>query len=97
MDPTHLASGGSTDMGNVSQVIPSVHGGMSVRNSKAVPHHPDFATDAASPEADEAALDGAGVLALTILDAALDPSLRAELLEQQAAREPGATTVSLQA
>ncbi|MDR6987499.1 amidohydrolase [Paenarthrobacter nitroguajacolicus] len=97
VDPTPVFGGGSSDMGNVSQVIPSVHGMVVVRNSAAVPHHPDFTADAASPEADAAVLDGATVLALTVLDAALDPSLRAELLEAQASREPGATMVSLQA
>lgn len=97
VDTTPVFGGGSSDMGNVSQVIPSVHGMVVVRNSTAVPHHPNFTADAASPEADEAVLDGATVLALTILDAALDPSLRAELLELQASREPGATTASLEA
>ncbi|MGF6832342.1 amidohydrolase [Paenarthrobacter sp. TE4293] len=97
VEPTPVFGGGSSDMGNVSQVIPSVHGMVVVRNSAAVPHHPDFTADAASPEADAAVLDGATVLALTVLDAALDPSLRAELLEAQASREPGATMVSLQA
>jgi amidohydrolase len=97
VDTTPVFGGGSSDMGNVSQVIPSVHGMIVVRNSTAVPHHPGFTADAASPEADDAVLDGATVLALTILDTALDPSLRAELLELQAAREAGATTVSLQA
>jgi len=97
VDRTPVFGGGSTDMGNVSQVVPAVHGMVTVRNSSAVPHHPAFTADAASPEADQAVLDGATVLALTVLDAALDPSLRAELLGLQASREPGATTVSLEA
>jgi hypothetical protein len=83
-------------MGNVSQVIPSVHGMVVVRNSTALPHHPNFTADAISPEANDVVLDGATVIALTVLDAALDPALRAELLELQASREAGATTVSLE-
>lgn len=97
VDTTPIFGGGSSDMGNVSQVVPSVHGMVVVRNSAAVPHHPDFTAAAISPEADEAILDGATVLALTVLDAALDTSLRAELLELQAARVPDATTVTLEA
>lgn len=70
---------------------------MVVRNSTAVPHHPNFTADGITPEADDAVLDGATVLALTVLDAALDTQLRAELLQFQDARQPGATTVTLEA
>ncbi|SDW58581.1 amidohydrolase [Arthrobacter sp. yr096] len=97
VDTTPIFGGGSSDMGNVSQVVPSVHGMVVVRNSTAVPHHPDFTADAITPEADQAVLDGATVLAWTILDAALDTGLRAELLELQEARRPGATTATLEA
>ncbi|MFK0009430.1 amidohydrolase [Paenarthrobacter sp. NPDC090520] len=97
VDHTPIFGGGSSDMGNVSQVLPSVHGMVVVRNSTAVPHHPDFTADAITPEADDAVVDGATVLALTVLDAALDPALRSELLELQASREPGATTSTLEA
>ncbi|MDR2254947.1 MAG: amidohydrolase [Arthrobacter sp.] len=97
VDNTPSYGGGSTDMGNVSQVVPTVHGMVAVRGSQAVPHHPDFAADAISAGADDAVVDGAAVLALTALDVALNPSLRASLLEQQAARGAGATTITLQA
>ncbi|PRB43385.1 peptidase M20 [Arthrobacter sp. MYb23] len=97
VDTTPVFGGGSSDMGNVSQVVPSVHGMVVVRNSTAVPHHPDFTADAITPEADQAVLDGAAVLALTVLDAALDATLRNELLELQGGRRPGATTVTLEA
>ncbi|MFJ6535051.1 amidohydrolase [Paenarthrobacter sp. NPDC091711] len=97
VDSTPVFGGGSSDMGNVSQVLPSVHGMVVVRNSTAVPHHPDFTADAITPEADQAVLDGATVLALTVLDAALDTALRNELLELQGGRRPGATTVTLEA
>jgi hypothetical protein len=67
-----------------------VHRMVVVGNSTAVPHHPNFTADAISPEAKDAVLDGATVMALTALDAALDPALRAGLLELQASvkREP---------
>ncbi|WP_029088232.1 amidohydrolase [Brevibacterium album] len=88
--------GGSTDMGNVSQAVPSVHGMIWLRESQSVPHTVGFTADAVSPSGDEAALDGAKALALTALDAALDPELRAELLRLQAEREPGSTTAVLE-
>ncbi len=97
VNPEPVYGGGSTDMGNVSQVVPSVHGMIAIRNSKAVPHHPDFAADAASPEADESVIDGALVIARTALEAAINPALRAELLELKAARTPGDTTIPLTA
>ncbi|MCD4853337.1 amidohydrolase [Arthrobacter sp. AK01] len=97
VDHTPVFGGGSSDMGNVSQVIPSVHGMVVVRNSSAVPHHPDFTAAAITPEADDAVIDGATVLALTILDAALDPQLRSGLMELQASRQPGATRLTLEA
>ena len=97
VDHTPLFGGGSTDMGNVSQVLPALHGMVSVRNSTAVPHHPGFTAAASSAEGDQMVIDGATVMALTVLDAALDPALRAELLELQAAREPGATRNTLAA
>jgi amidohydrolase len=97
VDPSPIFGGGSTDMGNVSQVVPTVHGMIAVRNSKAVPHHPDFAADAITPEADDAVVEGATVIALTVLDAALTPELRAQLLQAQAMRQSGATMVTLQA
>ncbi|MEO5318192.1 hypothetical protein PV761_06365 [Arthrobacter sp. CC3] len=57
--------GGSSDVGDVSQVVPSVHVMVVVRNSTAVPHHPGLTADAV--------LDGGTVVAPTVLDAALDP------------------------
>jgi amidohydrolase len=89
-------NGGSTDMGNVSQVVPSIHPTIGVLGSTAAPHHPDFAADAATPAGDRAALDGATLLAWTVLDAALDPEIRADLLRRRAERPAGATRVSLE-
>jgi amidohydrolase len=86
------AVGGSTDMGNVSQVVPSIHPAIAVRGSVAAPHTEGFAADAVSPEADEAIIDAAIGLAWAAITAALTPASRADLLARQAARRPGATT-----
>ena len=89
--------GGSTDMGNVSQVVPSIHGMVAVLGSDAVPHNPDFTAAAASPEGDQAVLDGATLVAWTVIDAALTPETRSDLQRRRQDRPAGATRVTLQA
>ena len=78
-------------MGNVSQVVPSIHPAIAVLGSTAIPHNADFADAAASPAADAAILDGATALAWTVLDIALDTEVRGELLRLQAERPEGFT------
>lgn len=94
--PPAGGGGGSSDMGNVTQVVPGLHPMISVLGATAVPHHPDFAAVAATPAADDAIVDGATALAWTVLDAALTPEVRADLLARQAARPDGATRVTLE-
>ena len=70
----------STDMGNVSLALPSIHPAIGVDSLPAVNHQPEFAAACATPAADQAVYDGAVAMAWTMLDAASDPSLRARLL-----------------
>ncbi len=65
-DPRDLLTAGSTDMGNVSHVVPTAHPKLAI--GAQAPHSRAFAAAAASPAADAAVLDGAKVLALTALD-----------------------------
>lgn len=95
LTPAAGFSGGSTDMGNVSQTVPALHGMVSIPGQDAVPHHPDFAAAAATPAAEASILDGAIALAWTILDVALDPAARGDLLGRRAARPAGATRETL--
>lgn len=81
----------STDMGNVSQAVPSIHPMIGVMGSTAAPHTAAFAVDAISPGADEAIIDGAYGLAAAIVDLATDKDARAAVLELQRTRAPGAT------
>jgi amidohydrolase len=92
-----LMGGGSTDMGNVSQVVPSIHPMMSFLGEEAVPHNPGFTAAAVSPAADQAVLDAATVLALTVVDVATDDALRADLLDRTARRPAGATRITIEA
>lgn len=89
-------SGGSTDMGNVSQVVPAIHPHVAFRGRDEVPHNPAFAEAARSEAADEAVLDAATALAWTVLDAALSPEIRTELRRRCTARLAGSTRVTLQ-
>jgi amidohydrolase len=76
-----LMNRASTDMGNVSQVIPAIHPYIGIDSLPAVNHQPEFAAAAASPAADRAAMQGALALALTVLDIASDESARRRLID----------------
>jgi len=70
----------STDMGNISLVIPSIHPGLSLECYPVVNHQPEFAAACATPVADRAAIEGAIAMAWTAIDAATDPAVRERLL-----------------
>ena len=64
------ASGGSSDMGNVSQVVPSIHPMLRIACGDAVNHQKAFAAATLTPSGDEAIRDGALTMAYTIIDMA---------------------------
>ncbi len=68
---------GSTDMGNVSHRVPSIHPMLAAAPHNVVIHNPEFARWAGSEMGDAAALDGAKSLALTAYDFLSDGDLRA--------------------
>ena len=78
LSPEHLGGAGSTDMGNVSYRVPSIHPMLACAPPNVVIHNPEFAHWAGSETGDAAALDGAKALALTAADFLLDDALRAE-------------------
>jgi amidohydrolase len=59
---------GSTDMGNVSHRVPSIHPMMAVAPAGVIIHNAEFARWAASDKGDAAVIDGAKALAMTALD-----------------------------
>jgi amidohydrolase len=61
---------GSTDMGNVTQVLPGIHPVIGVDAGGATVHQRAFAAAAAGPSADRAVVDGAIMLARTIVQLA---------------------------
>jgi amidohydrolase len=70
----------STDMANVSLVVPTIHPLMAIESNGSVNHQPEFASACATPSADAAVIDGALALAWTAIDAASTPALRDRLL-----------------
>jgi amidohydrolase len=77
---------GSTDMGNVSLALPSIHPTIGIDSLPAVNHQPEFTTRCATPAADQAVVDGAVAMAWTAIDAAADQALRERLLAGPARR-----------
>jgi amidohydrolase len=70
----------STDMGNVSHEVPSIHPFVGVESNGAVPHQAAFADACATPSADQAVFDGALGMALTVIDMATDEAIKGRLL-----------------
>lgn len=68
--------GGSTDLGNVSQVVPCIQPQLAVAPEEVAPHTPQFAAAAVSPWAEEVLRTAAKALALTGLDVLADGALR---------------------
>ncbi len=67
---------GSTDMGNVSHRVPSIHPMIACAPSNVVIHNPEFTKWAGSDKGDEAVLDGAKAMAMTAIDYFNDADLR---------------------
>jgi amidohydrolase len=78
--PPGFNSGASTDMGNVSQVIPTMHPAIRVDSGGAVNHQPEFTACCGAPTGDQAVLDGALALACTVIDIATLTGQRDRLL-----------------
>lgn len=77
-----LSVGGSTDMGNVSQLIPSIHPKLGLGDESLRLHTREFQAAARGEAGDAAVVDGAILLAQTVVDASTDAQLRATLIEE---------------
>jgi metal-dependent amidase/aminoacylase/carboxypeptidase family protein len=74
-------SGGSTDMGNISQVIPSLHPWLSIPGADVPIHSHAFAALADSPEAYGVMFEAATALAWTVAAAASTPAQRERFIK----------------
>jgi amidohydrolase len=81
LDPRldHVSVVGSTDMGNVSHLVPSIHPMIKVSPLQVSIHTPEFAGYARADEGDRAVLDGAKAMAMTVADLWLRPDVLAEV------------------
>jgi amidohydrolase len=70
----------STDMANVSLVVPAIHPLLGLETHGAVNHQPEFTAACVGDSADAVLIDGAVALCLTALDAADTPAIRERLL-----------------
>jgi len=77
-----LTMAGSTDMGNVSHRVPSIHPMISSAPAHVTIHNAEFAKYAGSEMGDQAVLDGAKALAMTAIDFLCDAELRAQTRAQ---------------
>ena len=66
---------GSSDIGNVSQIVPTIHPHVPIGDGIHI-HTPGFAVAAGSERGGEAVLEGARAMALTAIDLCLLPELR---------------------
>lgn len=84
--PQTERAAGSTDMGNVSLALPSLHPFIGIDSLPAVNHQPEFTAHCITPAADKALIDGALALAWTAIDMATDAPLRSRLIQRTPAQ-----------
>lgn len=77
---------GSTDMGNVSTIVPSLHPFLAITDRETPGHTHEFAAMAVTPRALETMRVAAKALGLTALDVLADPSIAKRAWEKHNAR-----------
>jgi amidohydrolase len=70
----------STDMGNLSLAVPSIHPWIGIHSTPAVNHQREFAAHCVTRDADQALEDGALAMAWTCIDLATRRSVREDLI-----------------
>lgn len=76
------SSFGSSDMGNVSQLVPGIHPSVAIAPPRVLGHSPEFAAAAASEAGLRGLLDSAKALAMTVVDLVADPGTLARAGEE---------------
>jgi amidohydrolase len=71
----------STDMGNISYAIPSIHPMIGINSLPAGNHQPEFTAHCVTAEADKAVIEGALAMAWTCIDIAGDAAVRNRLMQ----------------
>jgi len=73
---------GSTDMGNVSQLVPSIHPFVAIAPVAVIAHSPQFALATASEDGIQGLIDAAKALAMTVVDLAASPEIVSKVREE---------------
>jgi len=73
---------GSSDMGNVSQLVPSIHPFVAIAEKEIIVHSPQFASAAASEAGIKGLFDAAKALAMTIVDLVANPETVTRVKEE---------------
>ncbi|MFH1485683.1 MAG: M20 family metallopeptidase [Chloroflexota bacterium] len=73
---------GSTDMGNVSVLVPSIHPSVAIAPTTVLGHSTEFAQAAASPEGQKGLLDAAKAMAMTAVDLLAKPETMARVRDE---------------
>jgi len=73
---------GSTDMGNVSQLVPSIHPHVAITEEEILIHSPEFALAAASEAGIKGMLDAAKAVAMTVVDLVANPETLTKVKEE---------------
>ena len=77
-----LKSMGSTDMGNVSQLVPAIHPSIAIAPTSVCNHSPEFAAAAASEQGHQALLTAAAAMSMTAAELLGQPELLAKVKEE---------------
>jgi metal-dependent amidase/aminoacylase/carboxypeptidase family protein len=77
---------GSTDMGNVSQIVPGIHPAIAIAPPDVPIHTTDFRDIAASESGHKGLMDSAKALAMTGIDVLLDTELRKSMRDEFAGK-----------
>jgi amidohydrolase len=75
-DPRIKMNRASTDLGNISKVIASIHPYIGVNSGAAVNHQKEFAAACITADADQAVLDASKAMAMTLVEIAANTELR---------------------
>ena len=73
---------GSTDMGNVSQLVPSIHPIVAIAPKDVLGHSPQFAEAAASETGIRGLIDAAKALAMTAVDLVVNPNIATKVKKE---------------
>ena len=73
---------GSSDVGNVSTLVPTIHPMVAIAPIEILAHSPEFAEAAASEDGNRGLLDGAKAMAMTVVDLIAQPEIMARVKEE---------------